>query len=48
MKERRRSKGLRIADISMGYLRFVEPSLARELWYMLSAENAPFLPIEFR
>ena len=48
MKDRRRYKGLQVADMSMGYLRFVEPSLAHELWYMLSAENAPFLPIEFR
>lgn len=46
--ERRRSKGLRVADISIGYLRFVEPQFIRELWYMLSEDSAPFLPIQFR
>lgn len=46
--ERRRSKGLRVADISIGYLRFIEPAYIRELWYMLSEDRAPFLPIQFR
>lgn len=48
MKERRRSKGLQVADMSMGYLRFVAPSLAHRLWYMLSEDNRPFLPVQFR
>lgn len=48
MEDRRNSKGLRIADMSIGYIRFVRPELARELWYMLSEDNRPFLPIESR
>jgi hypothetical protein len=48
MQERRRTKGLHVADFGSGYLRFVEPREIRELWYMLSEENVPFLPILFR
>jgi hypothetical protein len=48
MTDRRHSKGLHVADIGIGYLRFVDPREIRELWYMLSVDNAVFLPIEFR
>jgi hypothetical protein len=48
MVDRRKSKGLRVADISIGYIRFIEPAYIKELWYMLSDDLAPFLPIQFR
>lgn len=48
MIERRRTKDLHVADIGSGYVRFVKPREIRELWYMLSEENVPFLPIQFR
>lgn len=48
MTDRRDSKGLHVADIGIGYLRFVEPREIRELWYMLSEDNTVFLPIVFR
>lgn len=46
--ERRHTKGLQVADIGAGFLRFVEPEFIRELWYMLTDDNVPFLPIQFR
>lgn len=48
MIERRRTKGLHVADFGGGYVRYVRPLCIRELWYMLSEDNAPFLPITFR
>lgn len=48
MIERRRTKGLHVADFSGGYIQLVEPRQIRELWYMLSEDNAVFLPITFR
>ena len=48
MKDRRAHRGLRVAKISQGYLQYVDPAAAGELWYMLSDEMALFLPIEFR
>lgn len=48
MTERRHTKGLHVADIGIGYIRFVEPREISQLWYMLSEDNAIFLPIVFR
>jgi hypothetical protein len=48
MTERRLTKGLHVADTGIGYIRFVEPREIRQLWYMLSEDNAIFLPIVFR
>ena len=48
MQERRRTKGLHVADFGCGYVRFIEPRFIKQLWYMLSVDNAPFLPILFR
>jgi len=48
MKDRRQSKELHVADIGAGYLRFVQPRHIAKLWYMLSEDNAVFLPIIFR
>lgn len=47
MLNRRMYLGVTTADLSMGFIRFVEPQYVREQFYMLGDHGA-FCPVQFR
>lgn len=45
----RKGHGLQVADLSLGYVRFVYPELLKTPFYLYGEEfNTPYSPIEFR